>query len=410
MRGIAYRLCQLAVWLAPALWSCPVFACDVPVFRYALELWDPGSYQAVVFYREPLTAEQRALVASLENTPSNLKLCQVNVVQEASSPWRPLWDAQENPATPWLVLKYPKETGIERPAWAGQLSADAVRFLVESPARRRIAQKLLGGDAIIWLLLESGDKRRDDQSSRLLETELRKLEKSLVLPEPSPFDPPSSADLPLKIAFSTVRVARSDPAERMLVNLLLNWNTNLAASREPMLFLIFGRGRVIPLAAGDEIQAEAVQEAAEFLTGPCSCEVKEMNPGYDLLLSADWSSLPAEQESSRPLPPLVGLSQFAATAAGNPPGQSFRPGLAAAVSTSASVPAGSHRLARNLVVVSGSGLLFLALATLVLKAKSNAGRREQLSPPPTSEPSSETARSDQDGDTREDKQEGASMK
>ena len=57
------------------------------------------------------------------------------------------------------------------------------------------------------------------------------------------------------------------------------------------MFPIFGRGRVVPPATGEEIQPEAIREMAEFLTGPCSCEVKEMNPGYDLLLSADWKSL-----------------------------------------------------------------------------------------------------------------------
>jgi len=76
----------------------------------------------------------------------------------------------------------------------------------------------------------------------LIEAETQKLQQTLVLPEPSPQDPPIIADLPLKIAFSTVRVARSDPAERMLVGMLLNRDPILVASKEPMLFPVFGRG------------------------------------------------------------------------------------------------------------------------------------------------------------------------
>jgi hypothetical protein len=257
----------------------------------------------------------------------------------------------------------------------------------------------LRGDAIVWLLLESGDKPRDDQVAELLEAELGKLEKSLVLPELSAADPPINPDLPLKIAFSTVRVARSDPAERMLVNLLLNWNTNLTASREPMLFPIFGRGRVIPPALGDEIRPEAIREMAEFLTGPCSCEVKALNPGYDLLLAANWSSLPAYQEIALPSPPpLVGLSQFAATAESNPPGPTTGPTVSLAAATTAEAPVGHGGLVRNLVVVSGSAVLLLALATLVLKARSNSVKLAQASPPPLSN----TAGADKVGDKGED--------
>ena len=40
-------------------------ACNVPVFRYALERWAADAYELVVFHREPLTTNQQALVASL---------------------------------------------------------------------------------------------------------------------------------------------------------------------------------------------------------------------------------------------------------------------------------------------------------------------------------------------------------
>ncbi len=361
------------------LWCLALPACDVPVFRYALERWAADSYQIVVFQNAPLTAEQQALLATVEKRGpgglANLTVSAVDLAREVSEPLRALWKTQENPAPPWMVVRYPRQTRIERPAWTGPFGAEATGSLIESPARREIAQKLLGGDAVVWLLLESGDKRRSEEVARLVEAELRKLEKSLVLPERAPADPPINPALPLRIAFSTVRVARSDPAERMLVNLLLNWSTNLTTAQEPMLFPIFGRGRVVPPAIGQEIQPEAIRDMAEFLTGPCSCEVKEMNPGYDLLLAADWNSVPRYQGTvPAPPPPLVGMSQFAA-AATNPQAPAPPPSgpLAAAGSTLA--PRGRDRLARNLVVVLGLGLAFLALTTLVLKGRTGRRRR-----------------------------------
>jgi hypothetical protein len=54
---------------------------------------------------------------------------------------------------------------------------------------------------------------------------------------------------------------------------------------------VFGRGRVLYALAGRGINADNIREACEFLVGPCSCQVKEMNPGVDLLMDVAWSRL-----------------------------------------------------------------------------------------------------------------------
>jgi hypothetical protein len=370
------RLLRLAGFVTATLWVVAAPACNVPVSRYALERWEADPYEVIVFHREPFTSQQQALLETLEKAGrdglANLSVSNVNVSAEMRQPLRELWTAQANPTLPWMVVRYPRKTRIELPAWVGPLSAETVGALLESPVRQNIAQKLLGGDAVVWLLLESGDQRHDDQTAQLLDAELRKLEQSLVFPEPSPLDPPTNTNLPLKITFSTLRLARSDPAERMLVNLLLNWNTNLLAEKEVMLFPIFGRGRVIPPAIGEEIHPEAIREMAEFLTGPCSCEVKEMNPGYDLLLAANWNSLgdyPSERLSESL--PLTGLSQFAARVTNDPKARSGHP--AASLAAAGTAPVARGHLGRNLAVVLGIGIVFLAAATLVLKTR--AGQR-----------------------------------
>lgn len=355
-------------------------ACNVPVFRYALERWEADPYEIVVFHREPLSTTQEALLAGMEKAGrdglANLTVNRVDLAGEVPPPLRLVWDAQKNPTSPWMVVRYPQPLGIETPAWAGGLSVESVATLLDSPARRDIAQKLLSGDAVVWLLLESGDQKQDDQAERLIEAETGKLQQTLKLPEPSPLDPPMNANLPLKIAFSTVRVGRSDPAERVLVNLLLNWNPKLVTAKEAMLFPIFGRGRVIPPAIGPEIRAEAMSEMAEFLTGPCSCQIKEMNPGYDLLLTANWSSLVGYQEVQLPEPPaLVSLSQFADAAASRAPTPPTQAAVSPAAASAPPAPVAPDHLIRNLIVVLGAGVGFLATMTFVLKLRANRSPR-----------------------------------
>ena len=42
-----------------------VWACSVPVFRYALELWPPDDYEVVLFSNGSLNAEQKKLLEKI---------------------------------------------------------------------------------------------------------------------------------------------------------------------------------------------------------------------------------------------------------------------------------------------------------------------------------------------------------
>ena len=44
----------------------PASACNVPVFRYALERWKPDAYEVHVFHKGPLSERDRAAVRLLE--------------------------------------------------------------------------------------------------------------------------------------------------------------------------------------------------------------------------------------------------------------------------------------------------------------------------------------------------------
>ena len=58
-----------------------------------------------------------------------------------------------------------------------------------------------------------------------------------------------------------------------------------------MVFPIFGRCRALLPLVGPGISAENIRSSAAFLAGACSCQVKELNPGFDLLITANWKEL-----------------------------------------------------------------------------------------------------------------------
>ncbi len=271
-------------------------ACNVPVFRYALERWRPDAYRATLFHRGPLSAAEQAMAEGLgqgeKQSPTNLSVRLLDVDQLDNDADRALYAAQKSPSLPWLVVQYPQASRMEQPIWTGALTAEAVPRLAISPLRMELVRRLAAGQTAVWLMLECGDPTKDDQVAEQLETELGKLAMTLKLPEltASPDDSLLS-DAPLKVEFSLLRVPRSTKAEQPLVELLLHAEPDLKDFAEPMVFPVFGRGRALLPLIGAGITTDNILESASFLVGACSCEIKELNPGFDLLLAADWQAL-----------------------------------------------------------------------------------------------------------------------
>ena len=298
-------------------------ACSVPVFRYALERWPADNYLVVVFHQGALTPQQTAWVRDLDRNglagkmSANLTLRTVDLAATADATLLRLWQPLASTTTlPAMVLLYPPGLGIATPAWRGPLTGDNVRQLLDSPVRREIAGRLLKGDCAVWVLLESGDTKLDAPAAQALETRLKHVETTLVLPELNPADviggATAASQEKLKVVFSTLRISRQSPAEGVLVRMLLNIEEDLDATREPIVFPLFGQGRALYALVGQGINDEMIDEASGFLTGACSCIVKEQNPGSDLLLAVDWARLvePLIKDDGE-LPPLPGIAEFA---------------------------------------------------------------------------------------------------
>jgi hypothetical protein len=266
----------------------PAAACTIPVFRYALERWELSPYELVVFHRGELAQNHRAVLASLPGKV-NLVVTPIDLDGKVSPVHRKLWEREGASATlPWAVLRRPDSAG-KPSAWSGPLAATPQ--VIDSPARQKIVAALSQGDVSVFVLLLSGKRDADDATAALLTRELAKLERLVKLPEQRGEGPRIQLALPLKVAFTVLPLQRDEPDEEMLVNLLLSSEDGLAKVTGPIIFPIFGRGRVLGSLYGKDLDTDNVLEVVSFLCGECSCQVKEMNPGTDLPIAADWAAI-----------------------------------------------------------------------------------------------------------------------
>jgi hypothetical protein len=326
--GIGRRAVHWGLLGSALAGSC--WACNVPVFRYALERWHPEEYELVVFHRGPLPGDAAAIVKALDPyeqaAPANYILRQVDLAAAPDEPSRALWNRQADARLPWVVLCAPASLAEDTAIWAGPLDVESPKALLESPARAATVRHLQQGETAVWILLESGQAEADAAASTLLARELKQAEQTLKLPEPAPDDPPISTSLPLTIRFSVLRVSRADPAEAMLVRLLGHGAGGAWTNTGPVAYPVFGRGRVLAALSGAQLTAAIIRDACAFLCGICSCEVKELNPGKDLLLAAQWdegldSAGTAAAKPALPVPVIAaGAALEAARAAAAPAG------------------------------------------------------------------------------------------
>jgi hypothetical protein len=342
--------------LLPVCLALPVWACDTPVFEYALTRWPADDYEIIVFHRGGAGAGAPLAHLRAAGGAANLAVRESDLAQ--GKLYTELLDAQPAASLPWMVVRYPAweepsadagpaDLAARRVAWAGPADTNAAAAWLDSSARRELVRQLVAGRAVVWILLESGDRAQDDAA---------------VAPLLSPAllrsgDTRAGGD---GLSCATLRVSRRDPQERALTAMLTGMSPGAAErSGEPMVFPAFGRARVLPPLIGAAITTQSLAHVAAFLSGPCACEVKDENPGADLLVAADWEKLlagrPPRQDD---FPPLISLSQLAALAG----------------SSNAAAPAGRPSptlpdalLRRNLAMVCGAGLALVAGIALWLR-------------------------------------------
>ncbi len=392
-----------AAVLAPAILSRATGeACSIPVFRYALQFWQPDTFDALIFHQGELEEADEKTVQKLtaavnESIGANVNVQRVDLADEdLPGPLGKLWESiqvpgEESLKLPHVLTLYPRSyghNGAPVPAESVSLAELRLDRWMTSPARKTITERLARGESAVWVVLGIGDETKDAAAMKTLTTSLEKLEETLELPEQVPepdllFEPDVEVGAELRVAFSTLAVSRDDEAEKHLVNHLLSSESDLRDFEEPMVFAVFGRGRALPALVGKGINEELIGEVAGFLVGPCSCQVKAENPGFDLLLAADWETLlqkanaalsedvTANEIASTATPLDGSTAESAATLVDRPAAAPPPAAAAAAPPPAAGAPTMllNGRMVLGLVLVALLGLVALVVGTAIILKK-----------------------------------------
>ena len=308
-----YRRFAFFILLSACL-ARPVFGCAVPVFRYALERWAPDAYEAVLIHRGPLADDDPAssLLKGDEAEFLNLRISTIDLASSAAGEVTGLLGGAVPETLPALAIWYPWQKGRAAPIWIGEFTPATVKALIRSPKRLQLAQRLTDGQAAVWVVVESGNAARDKAAMQLLDQQLATATKELKEMAPELAE---ELDMPgLSYEFSTLAISRSDPQERMLLEMLLKSEPDLGDyADEPIVFPVFGRGRALYALASEGINADTIRETIAFLTGPCGCEIKMLNPGVDLLMAVNWDAAVMQfyqefyEMAEEPLPELTSV-------------------------------------------------------------------------------------------------------
>lgn len=272
-------------------------ACNIPVFRYALERWSSDELQLHLVARDSqlLDSDRQAIgrLTQATDSPANLTTTVWDLDGDVELPdFMTNLDLTEK-TEPWCLIRSSGSAEPPRLIWSSSLREITPELIETSPAREALAQMLLQGDSAVWLVFRGEDNAAADAIVNLLKPTLRQLEDETPLPDGIGL--PGSelySEVPLMVSFPILEVDASDPAERIFlrhVSEFLPRSQTLQSGPQPTLVVpVFGRGRALVAMTADEVDAATVRDLTTFLSGACSCQVKRMNPGFDLLLSVDW--------------------------------------------------------------------------------------------------------------------------
>ena len=300
-RGTARQIAAL-MWIAAlllgAITSIACAAgrlCDTPVYRYALYRWSPSPYLIVAFTgtapdagRALDRAEQRVIKALQAQEPANGMWVRIDpdgdaaVLETLPPALREAVEARKPTPHSEVWLVNPRGQVVDRTP-ASKL--DLPKWF-DSPARRAVRKQIEQDKVGVFVLLESPDHPDKNKAAwKTIEQAINEIQSGKIKlhTAPSVTDP----------EVGVVRLARDDPAEQAFVRQLLLLEPDLGETKGPIVFLVFGRGRALFSCLGKGIRVDNLARDVEFVSGACSCTVKDQNPGLDLLMPCDWESVAA---------------------------------------------------------------------------------------------------------------------
>ena len=285
------------------------FCCSTPVFQYALERWEPDPFTLYIINDSKLDQQATIKIGHIENhfkpfySQAALDLIIIEDKEDIPQSLDETISQSDTTTWPLAVLTFPTIDDLEYPVFQTPLNQLQIDNILQSPARSELANRLGAGQIAVWLLILSGNEEKDQAAKSALEAALKtltpKLQKEindrLGTLDMSENGGGELADGTLNLSIPTIKssiieVMHDDNRERLLIDMLTRKIPQLQNITEPIAYPIFGRGRVLwPMPAAD-IQHEHIESTLSFLNGSCSCQIKDQNPGYDLMLCVDWDS------------------------------------------------------------------------------------------------------------------------
>ncbi len=293
-RWVLGTLVMASSWLTAAMVAN---ACDTPVYRYAMYRWFPAPYEVYYFHRDQLDQSAQVIqaridkFAELEEVPANMVFLPVDLnkdkeLRSVPPDVKEAWLKQDEPPIPSYLISSPLGVHLHQ----GQLTEKELDELIDSPKRKEAVKDLSQGKAGVFVLLTGADTSKNDEAEKLLRSVVSDVGSGKInlymaptfVPEgEEPESPPG-----LDVGF--VKVSRESKAEKWFVRCLLAVEPDLAKQEGPIVFMLYGRGRALFSCLGKGIERDNLLMDIEFITGACSCTVKDQNPGVDLLFHTDW--------------------------------------------------------------------------------------------------------------------------
>ncbi len=289
-----------------SLVATTALACKVPVFRYALERWTVDQYRMVAIVEGQASDALQDAIAELESLGNSGANVATEVIDLSTLSEVQLWQLEEydgSADTPLLQIFYPEKEGQQIKCWEGDLTQKNVAQWIASPLRTEIAADLVAGVSAVFLLIDGTDQSQNDQLADQLRESLASATDQIEIPDgvvargeanqylqehpEASMDDVLRSDVPLKVDFQLRRLARDDVNETALLAMV---HGLVQETDEPILVPIFGRGRMLDAMRATECDDSVILNACRYMVGECSCTVKALNPGVDLILSVDWSA------------------------------------------------------------------------------------------------------------------------
>lgn len=298
-----YSRCLFAIIAGCLLPAIVAMACETPVYRYAMYRWQPAPYEVYFFHDQPISDQDQRVQDSLiefergGDSRANVAYIPVDISEDAELASVPpdvkkAWLEREEKQLPSYFVSTPYGVGLS----FEQLDEAKVEALIESPARKSLAAQLETGKLGVFVMLTGKEKAETDATEKLLNELVAEVQAGKVSLYVSPAEGPVNPDAPVtepNFDLGFIKIQRESTEEQWFVRSLLAMEPDLTSEERPMVFLVYGRARALLPYIGKGITRENLIREIEFISGACSCTVKEQNPGVDLLVKYDWESASA---------------------------------------------------------------------------------------------------------------------